>query len=130
MVGKYNTECPLECNSERYMLTASSQNFPSYFYRNYLATHRFQKYLNKSSANLTPSDVDDSIARLNVYFQSMGYQLITEIPQMTEINLLANTGGMLGLFMGMSFLSFIEVFEMSLVFLFLSLKKAWLTLFS
>lgn len=104
------------------MLTGSTQSFPSYYYRKYLAP-RFKKYLNNSSANLKLSDLDESIAKLNVYLQNMGYQQISEFPLMTEIHLLANTGGMLGLFMGMSFLSFIEVFEMSLVFSYLFLKK-------
>lgn len=61
----------------------------------------------------TTEDLTKSIAKVNVYYNNLNNELTTEIAAMTLITLVSNIGGVLGLFLGISFLSFVEVFELS-----------------
>jgi hypothetical protein len=85
--------CPIECNSIRYMVTP--------FYR------------------LNPSI---PYALVRVYFEDFHYILISEKPKMTAEDFFGSVGGMFGLFMGCSLLSFAELAEMPL-FICLAMKK-------
>lgn len=49
-----------------------------------------------------------------MYYENLHYEVLDEIETINIINLFAEIGGMLGLFLGMSCLSFIEVFELLL----------------
>ncbi len=62
-------------------------------------------------ANLSLEDVKESVILLNVNYETMVSTIVEETPAMTFPTLLGNLGGQLGLFLGMSFLSFIELFE-------------------
>ena len=46
-----------------------------------------------------------------VYYDSQRFIQYKEAPSMTGYNLLSNIGGTLGLFLGMSLLSFVEIIE-------------------
>ena len=56
-------------------------------------------------------NIPKSVVRVVIFFEHLSNQLIEEIPTMTFVNVISNFGGMLGLFMGMSYLSFLEIFE-------------------
>lgn len=49
-----------------------------------------------------------------VYFEELKYTLITQEPKTPIFDLVANVGGILGLFIGVSFLSFVELIEIFL----------------
>lgn len=57
-----------------------------------------------------------------VYYKDLGYQQYDEVEKTTLPDLVANIGGLLGLFLGMSFLSFVELFDI-LLQIFLYKKK-------
>ena len=61
--------------------------------------------------NLTYEHIKQSVLRLNIYYQTMEYTHISEKPKINIVDLLANIGGTLGLCLGLSVLSFIEMFE-------------------
>ena len=46
-----------------------------------------------------------------VFYKNLNYVLITEKPNMELADLISNIGGILGVFLGVSFLSFIEIIE-------------------
>ena len=96
--------CPLECNSYHFKYEQSSLSFPSDFYTNHL-----QKNILKSTRSI--SEVKDSVAKVKIYYETLNYKLISEGEAITFTNLLSSVGGVLGLFLGMSWLSFIEIFE-------------------
>lgn len=48
---------------------------------------------------------------LSIYFDEIKYTRMEESPQMELVDLVANIGGTLGLFIGVSFLSFAEALE-------------------
>ena len=77
---------------------------------NTIDSFRYPLGMNRS---MNVDDLRNNIARLIIYYEDIDYQLIQEIPTVSVINLIANIGGMLGLFMGMSCLSFIEFLEMA-----------------
>ena len=56
----------------------------------------------------------DSVIKVNLYYDSLSYELSTESPKMNLVDLLASIGGNLGLFMGMSLMSFSEILEVIL----------------
>lgn len=58
-----------------------------------------------------------------VYYKDLGYQQYDEVEKTTLPDLAANIGGLLGLFLGMSFLSFVELFDI-LLQIFLYKKKS------
>lgn len=112
--GECDGFCPLECDSLSYQLSNSFKSFPNVFYAKFLlntiGSLRSSRHINRS---LTLDDLRNNLVRLMIYYDDIDYQLIKEIPTVSIINLLANIGGMLGLFMGMSCLSFIEFLEMA-----------------
>eukprot|EP00058_Branchiostoma_floridae_P006648 XP_002592136.1 hypothetical protein BRAFLDRAFT_85007 [Branchiostoma floridae] len=53
----------------------------------------------------------DNILVLNVYYESLNYELIQQMPAIETEGLLGDLGGQMGLFLGASFLSLVEIFE-------------------
>jgi len=58
-----------------------------------------------------------------VYYNDFKYTLISEEPKTELFNFISNIGGILGLFLGISFLSFIEIFEILFEIVFILFKK-------
>ena len=103
--------CPLQCNQTSFKVSTSSTQ---------LVTEYFSKRIkNKANElNITDLDLEDeknSIIRFNIYFDSLSYTLITESAAMDLVVLLSNIGGTMGLFLGVSVLTFMEFFEIFLV---------------
>ena len=107
--GKYDKDCPLECNSLEYELVTFQNAFPSHEY-----VRKFIQDRNMSTLNVTRTEVARSLAKINVYYGDMSYQIMEEISTYKIMDLFAGVGGMLGLFLGMSILSFIEIIELLL----------------
>jgi hypothetical protein len=53
------------------------------------------------------------IARVNIYYDNLGFTSIQERPETTVNTLIAAVGGNLGLFIGMSLISLIEIVELA-----------------
>ena len=111
--------CPLECDRIEYPVFLSSNSFPCGKYTELLmnnsvfTNHLVLKGYNLSS--LTSADyhalAKQSLLALNVYFDDLKYALISESPKTSIFDLIANIGSALGLFIGISLLSFFEIFE-------------------
>ncbi len=97
--GAYDQMCPLTCNSSTLTLITSSKKYPSYTYAKYLLENN-AKFLQESfNKKLTKADIDDSVSKVNIYYDHLGYELIAEAQIMTVVNLCSNTGGLLGEFL-------------------------------
>jgi hypothetical protein len=59
----------------------------------------------------------------NVYYGNLQYTVIDQIAQMNGFDLISNIGGNLGLFIGISFLSFAELIELLVEILCIILGK-------
>ena len=56
-------------------------------------------------------DVNKHFFGIRVHYNDLKYTFINQEIKIHTFNLISNIGGILGLFLGISFLSFIEIFE-------------------
>ena len=68
-------------------------------------------FVNRTLDTLTAKE---SVVKVNIFYDSLSYNELTESPQMTLVTLLASMGVNLGLFLGVSFFSICEIVEFSL----------------
>ena len=104
--NKVFCDCPLPCYEETFKLTATSSRWPSEadtpYYNQVLS-----KVLNRT--NLSKDFIYSNFLQLKVYFKSLSYQKVMETPAMMPCTLTAGIGGSLGLFIGASFFSILEL---------------------
>lgn len=107
--GAYDKDCPLECNSFDFDIIIDAQDFPTSLYAQQLMeTH---PYFNEV-ANMTAMEVSESVLRVSVYYRDIGYSNLEEVATYTLNDMIGSTGGMLGLFLGISLISFLEIIEL------------------
>ena len=58
-----------------------------------------------------------------IYYKDLKYTLLKDEPNMILADLISNIGGLLGVFIGYSFVSFIEIFEILFAFIFYLKKR-------
>jgi hypothetical protein len=75
---------------------------------NPIITSKFQ------NETLTYDLISKSVLSLNVYYDQLSYTQISKDAKVELVDLVSSIGGLLGLFLGMSFLSFAEIVEMIL----------------
>lgn len=121
--GKFNADCPQECNTVNFDIAINSQNFPTDSYARKLL--KFHPYFNrlKQTDNITVQDVQESVLRVNIYYGFLGYTNLEEIATYTFNDMIGNTGGMLGLFLGVSLISFVEILELTIEILIILMFK-------
>lgn len=61
-----------------------------------------------------------NLVRISIFYTDLGYEQNEEMVKTDVIDLVSSIGGTLGLFLGMSFLSFVEIFD---IFLQICLNK-------
>ncbi len=113
--------CPMECDSISYELSTSFSLFPSDSYAEYLisnsikkskpptVTDALQSVVKKLGRNLTVEYLQRTLISLNVFYEEFKFTSISQVPEFSFVNLIANIGGFMGLFLGTSFLSFAEL---------------------
>jgi len=106
-------KCPLECETTFFTTSQSMSKYPSKAYGDYLLKDK--KMLNRfdNQSNLTINDLREAILALNIYIDSYEYTQINEIESQTLLDLVASCGGTFGLFIGISFLSILEIVEVA-----------------
>ena len=97
-------QCPLECSSTKFLYTLSSFDLIGDSYVDDIKVN-----LNLSNDfvtnEITPETSKKSVARLSFFYESLSYTTYEESPQLDFVTLIANIGGNLGLFLGMSLYS-------------------------
>lgn len=109
--------CPYECDSVYFSLGLSIAKFPSKsYYKQLIKGSRgrfFAQAFNVSSfANVTFDMLSESVFSLFIYFDEITTTEISEAPTLEWFSLIAGIGGTMGLFIGVSLLSFVEFFEL------------------
>jgi hypothetical protein len=102
--------CPLECNSTGLNAFVSAVNLDGD--KSYDLIRKSQVL--SSQFNGRPLNTETalkSFVRLVVNYETLSYELTTESAKMEIVDLLANVGGNLGLFMGVSVLSLCEILQ-------------------
>lgn len=110
-------DCPLECDYIKYDIV------PNYIGK--ITDKHIPGNLTKKMAqmNLTSEDLKKNGVYVSVYFNSLEYKVIYQLPKTQLFDLVSNIGGMTGLFIGTSFLSIVEIFEFLFFLGFNFLKK-------
>jgi hypothetical protein len=107
-------DCPLECDSVTYNLQLSSLTYPSLEYGSLFANDTTpEEYFSDSySVNFSSyALLREYFYSINIYYSSLKYTYLSESPQTTVFGLLSSLGGSLGMFLGLSVFSLLEVFE-------------------
>jgi len=99
--------CPLECDSISYTVIPYSEQFTSTGLIGSLS-----KSENGLEKFTTYEQVKKNYITILVYYKDMKYTLISQEPKTRLFTFISSIGGIFGLFLGISFLSFLEIFEM------------------
>ena len=113
-VAKKCAECPMECDSEFYTLTAASLAYPTKVYAQMLASQS-QILARYNNVRPTYEQLTQSLVSVSVNYNQLGYTQIREIKKTTLVDLVTNVGAIMGLIMGVSFLSMFEIVELLVV---------------
>lgn len=97
--------CPTECDHVKYVTTTSAANYPTIWYTNLL-----RQQLNM--LNESYYYIKESTLKVNIFYDDLVFTTSIEVPAVRIEDELANIGGHLGLFLGMSVLSIVELFEL------------------
>ncbi len=95
VVNKCKEYCPLECETISY-----SVNF-----------------------NILSDFTTFNETTLVVYFESLKYTSISQLPKAKELDLISSIGGIFGLFIGVSFVTLFEIAELFIEFLFIFFER-------
>ena len=98
--------CPEECDSMNYVIYNYYESFPN----NGTLSSRLRKSMDLQLFE-TYEVLHKHYIRLYIYYKDLKSTLNSENPKTELFNLISSIGGILGLFLGISFLSFIEIFE-------------------
>jgi hypothetical protein len=116
--------CKAECTSISYDISSSYADFPSKKYYESLRENELIKknFANEGIQNFTFEDLKSKMTSLRVYFSELSYTMISENEKMNIVDLLSNIGGTMGLFLGISLLSFVEIVELVIESCFIYMK--------
>ena len=101
------TLCPYSCNYTKFDILTTRASYPNFLYMGKLDEYLLSKKGIKQTVNKTAS----SYAKINIYFDDLRYTTTTETAQIILSDLIASLGGTVGLYIGFSFLTLGEVFE-------------------
>jgi hypothetical protein len=93
--------CPLECDLNGFTKTISTSPYPPNDY--YLNEFRNDPKVNTKFSNISlisDQKLRENVLKLSIYYETLSYVEISETATMTIVDLLANLGGVLGLFLG------------------------------
>lgn len=100
--------CPIECDHEYYTnILTSLPTERSSFSKNKVI---FSDYF-KQLSNITPEFNISRVSSLFVYFDDFRIMQLKELEKISTVDLISSIGGCLGLFLGLSLLSIMEVID-------------------
>lgn len=98
--------CPYECDTINFSYTIITEPLPS--------TGKINDY-DLESKFTTYEELQKKFVKIIAYYPELRYTFIRQTPKTVLSDLVSNIGGTLGLFLGTSFLSFIEIFELLII---------------
>ncbi|KAM7446204.1 hypothetical protein ABFA07_005421 [Porites harrisoni] len=101
-------KCTSPCNENVYKLTISTSKFPSLAYQRILLANK--KKLEKR--NIPSNLLSSYLLQLNVFFEELNYEVIEESIGYGLVNFIADIGGNVGIWIGVSALTIAEILEL------------------
>lgn len=121
---KCSGECPFECESIKYRLSTNYLNYPTESYANILLSDAsIRNKFGENNSKISFERLKRNILSVNVFYDELKYVSFQELEKTSTIDLVAGIGGTLGLFIGVSFLSLIEILEILMRVFFVICKK-------
>ena len=107
--------CLMECKPKYFSKLVTMGTYPTTWYANQLfKSNMLNKTLinnNLNSSILSLTYLQNTVSKVNVFYQQMMFISVTETQALSLSDLISFIGGNLGLFLGMSFLSVVEVID-------------------
>ena len=102
--------CPSECHTKQYKTYQSTSRFCTEPYVDLVKSRKvfLSKYDNET---MSIEAIQGGLAKLNIYYDSLSYTQITESAKINQVSLLASIGGFMGMFLGMSLMTFVEILD-------------------
>ena len=100
-----------------------TSKFPSQSYALELINNSKIKSNYPAGYNITLEDLRETMVQFSVFYTDFYYTHISQIPKVQLVDLVGEFGGLLGLFVGMSFLSFGELIEVLIEILIILCEK-------
>jgi hypothetical protein len=110
--------CPLECDSMNYIINSYTEQIVL----NGNISLNSKIKIDSNDFN-TYEELKKNYFAIRVYYNELKYTLISQEPKTEMFNFISDIGGILGLFLGISFLSFIEIFEIIFEIMFILFNK-------
>ena len=113
----------MECDSVSFSTTLSQSEYPSY--EEYLTLKNDQKLISKfPNGNMTSlEDLKKSVYLIYIHFSDLKYTKISQQPKSDVWDLVSGVGGIFGLFLGLSFLSLVDIVQIILEMFFILFEK-------
>jgi hypothetical protein len=100
--------CPLECNSTKFTYTTSTSKLLGNPYVDIIQNNP-NLAMDFATRQINAKTASESIAKVNIFYESLSYVNSEESPALDIITLVANIGGNLGLFLSVGLFSIAEV---------------------
>ena len=114
IVEKCLPKCPLECNLTEYNAKISFLTLTGADFYASLINDNQNLTADFPTGSVCGEKAMQSVVAVRIFYESLSYTLSTESPQMDLVALLANIGGNLGLFLGVSVFSLCELVELAM----------------
>jgi hypothetical protein len=116
-------DCPDNCDSFLYEMTPAFTRYPEFKYAVKLidSSAFLRQIFTDVKANY--SLIKDSLVSFHVFYSDLKYIEIKELEKQSLIDLICSIGGTLGLFIGASILSFVEILEAIFTLILVSVDK-------
>jgi hypothetical protein len=101
------TYCPYECVSVEYGVSTYKARYPSEFY-----TSLIYDKLKVNGINASTESIEKAAIKVNIYYKSMEYISTQQMIQTSTEDLFSIIGGTVGLYIGISLLSLVEIVEL------------------
>lgn len=111
-------KCPVACESVDFSAQLSYSRYPANTYGDLLAKERNMTgtvYENRQHLR-------DNLLELKIYFESLTYSEVKQVPSYDLFSLLGDVGGQIGLFLGASLLTIVEYLDLCAMVLFTKYK--------
>jgi hypothetical protein len=120
--------CPIECESIVYKLAVSNDEFPTRrFYAEAIRERSayFERLFGVSASSITYEMFKRSYTSVFIYYEQLVVTYVKEEPVMQLVNLVADLGGTIGIFLGVSLVSVVELIELVVVLVIIWMKDKW-----
>lgn len=109
--------CPPECEQLVYEVEISYTDFPTRNYAYQMIQDRVEHFERLfQTKNISYDMLSKSVLSIFVYFDDMALTKIVESPSVEFVDLISNIGGIVGLFIGFSVLTLVELIELAFAF--------------